>query len=155
MTESRRATVQPSIAICIAAYAAAIALTPNRIAAAALAAPLAILPLCWWILLGPRRWTGAFIAAAILLPPLPFALGNSGPHICLAFAALGLFAGVLHLPEWRVRFDFLTSACLLLVGALFVSVAFAAFYSGADIAAASLARVLLFGIGMYVLLEKR
>lgn len=151
MTESGRATLQPGIAIFIGAYAAEIALMPNRIGAAAMAAPLAILPLCWWILLEPRRWIGVFIAAAILLPPLPFALGNSGPHVCLAFAGLGLFAGLLHLREWRVRFDLLTGACLTLLSVLLLSVAFAAFYSGADIAAASLARVLLFAAGLYIL----
>jgi O-antigen ligase len=150
MIESRRATLQTSIAILTGAYAALIAVMPNRNSAAAIAAPLVIVPGCWWILLRPARWVGAFIGAAILLPPFPLALGNSGPHICLAFAALGLFAGTLGLAEWRIRFDTLTRACVLLFSVLLLSVGFAAIYSGAAIAAASLARVLLFGIGLYI-----
>ena len=134
MIESRRATLQTSIAILTGAYAALIAVMPNRNSAAAIAAPLVIVPVCCWILLKPARWVGAFIGAAILLPPFPLALGNSGPHVCLAFAALGLFAGTLGLAEWRIRFDTLTRACVLLFSVLLLSVGFAAIYSGAAIA---------------------
>ncbi|HZT31381.1 MAG TPA: O-antigen ligase family protein [Bryobacteraceae bacterium] len=120
-----------------------------RISLALAAAPLA-LGAAWWILLRPQRWIPVFLCAAVLLPPLPIALGDSGPHPALLVAALGGFAGLLHLGEWRLRADAISLALGLLVAALVGSVALAALYSGPAIAAGSLARVLLFGISVYL-----
>lgn len=114
------------------------------------AAALAAVPVCGWILIEPNRWVGCFIFAALLLPPLPIALGNSGPHPSLIFAGLGLFAGSMRISGWRFRPDGLTLSFGLLFFALLISVGFAAIYSGLAVAANSLARVLLFGIGVYV-----
>ena len=38
-------------------------------------------------------WLTFFFASALLLPPLPIALGDSGPHVCLLFAGMGCCLG--------------------------------------------------------------
>src|ERR1022692_694824 len=98
----------------------------------------------------PARWLTVFLAVALLTPPLPIPIGDSGPHLCLVIASLGLFAGLLWLPAWRFIPSGLASAFVALLGALLVSVAPAAFHSGAEAAAGSLARVALFGLSVYV-----
>jgi O-Antigen ligase len=107
-------------------------------------------PLAWWTLERPARWLALFVGAALLLPPLPIAIGDSGPHPCLLFAAVGMFAGLFWMGDWRLRPSFLGSAFTALFGLMLASVAMAAFHSGGEIAAASLARVLLFGISVYI-----
>jgi O-antigen ligase len=109
-------------------------------------------PLCWWTLAGAGRWVLLFLAAALVLPPLPLPGGDSGPHPALLFAALGLWAGLLRLPAWRIRPGWLALALVLFCGVLFMSVPLAALYSGPQIAAGSLARVGLLGISLYVFL---
>ncbi len=131
-------------------WAAAIALAPSLAMKAAIAAPAALLPVAWWTVQRPARWIAAFLAAALLLPPLPIAIGDSGPHICLLFAAFGLLAGVLWPGEWRVEVSGVGAALLALFFVLLASVAAAAWHSGVEAAAASLARVGLFGISVYL-----
>lgn len=133
-------------------YAAAIATAPKPGLALALAAPLVVLPLCWWTIQAPARWVVLFLCAALLLPPLPFRLGDSGPHAAVLIAALGLLVGAVRLPEWRLRPDLLTAASMLYLAVLVASAAVAALYSGAAIAAGTLARVVLFALPVYVLL---
>ena len=145
---ARRATLIGPVAFGV--WAAAIAMAHGPVTKAMLAAPAVLLPLAWWTLHQPARWIALFFAAALLLPPLPIPMGDSGPHPCLALAALGLFAGVLWLAEWRIAQTSLNAAFLALSGALFASVALAAFRSGAETAAGSVARVLLFCIPVYV-----
>lgn len=137
-------------ALAFGGWAAAIATAPGPTAKVLLAAPAVLLPLAWWTLHKPARWLACFFAAALLLPPLPIPLGDSGPHPCLLFAALGLFSGLLWLGHWRIAPTSLTCALATLFGLLLSSVAFAAVYSGAEAAAGSLVRVLLFGISVYV-----
>ncbi len=134
----------------IGAYAALIAAAPSMGSRAVWAAPVVLLAAAWWTLAKAHRWVGAFIASAILLPPLPIPLGDSGPHPSLLFAALGLFAGILHLRDWRITPGPLERALICLFSVLVASAGFAAFYSGPEIGAATLARVLLFGIGVYL-----
>jgi len=136
----------------IGAYAALVAVMPSARSAALLTAPLLLAFVAVWTLARPHRWIAAFIATALLLPPFPILLGDSGPHPSLIFAALGIFAGVLHLRDWRIAAVPVTRALVCLLAVLTASVAFAALYSGSLIAAQSLARVLLFGIGVYVFL---
>jgi hypothetical protein len=137
------------VSIAIGAYASSIAVGRTPLAAAARAAPALLLGLAWWILSGPpNRWLIAFLCSAVLLPPLPVALGDSGPHPCLAVAALGLVAGLLRLDGWRVPADGLSRAIHLLFFVLLASSALAAFYSGPVIAAATLAGFFLFGISV-------
>jgi O-Antigen ligase len=133
-----------------AVWAAAIALAPGLPAKAALAAPAILFPLLWWSLQNPARWLALFFGAALLLPPLPIPLGDSGPHPSMLFAALGLFAGLLWLTEWQVVPTALNAAFVTLFGVLLASVAAAAVYSGGIAAAGSAARVLLFGISVYI-----
>jgi len=137
-------------AVAFGCWAAAIATARSVGAKGLLAAPAVLLPLVWWTLLKPSRWLACFFVAALLLPPLPIAVGNSGPHPCLMLAALGLFSGLLRLPDWRVAQCGLSRAFLALCGVMLASVAFAAAYSGVSVAALSLVRVLLFGIPVYV-----
>jgi hypothetical protein len=146
-TIDRTSTVPAAL---IASYAALAAFTTTPLAAAALIAPLLAFAVVWWTISGPQRWIALFFACALLLPPLPVALGNSGPHPALAVAALGLLAGFLRLREWQIKADLLTTVLVLFFCFLLASVALAALYSGLAIAAASLARVLLFGISVYI-----
>ncbi len=138
------------VSLGIGAYAALMATAPSLGARAVLAAPVALAAVAWWTLAKPHRWVSAFIASAILLPPLPIPLGDSGPHPSLVFAALGIFAGVLYLRDWRIAAGPLERALIGLFFMLLASVGSAAFYSGPEIGAATLARVLLFGIGVYL-----
>src|ERR1035437_5092301 len=131
-------------------WAAAIAVVRGVPMKALLAAPAAIAPVLWWSLQNPARWLALFFGAALLLPPLPIPLGDSGPHPCLLFAALGLLAGVLWLAEWQVVPSGLNAAFVALFGVLLASVAPAAVYSGGTAAAGSAGRVLLFGISIYI-----
>lgn len=140
------------IPIFIGAWAAAVALAPSITLKALFAAPAIALPAAFWTIFSERRWISLFFFFALLLPPLPFALGNTGPHPALAIAGLGLCAGLVRLREWNLAWGGPAAPMIVLFGALLASIAFAALYSGPAIAMASLARVLLFGISVYVFL---
>jgi O-antigen ligase len=128
--------------------AALIALTPSLTAKASLcAAPLGILAL-WWMLHAPGRWLALFFVSALLLPPLPIDLGNAGPHVALLFAGVGVLIGLIY--RIPILTDRLSASLCALFAAMMASVAMAAIYSGLPIAAASMARVMLFGISVYV-----
>jgi O-antigen ligase len=134
----------------IGAVAASIVALPSISSKLALCALLAALPLLAWMAAPPERWLYAWFGAALLLPPLPIELGDSGPHVAMIFALAGLWIGLLRAGEWRLRMDALATALSCFLLALAASVAIAAIYSGIIIAAGSLARVLLFGIAIYV-----
>lgn len=131
-------------------YAAGIALAPTPAAALALAAPLVAVPLAYWAILNRGRWLTFFFAAALLLPPLPLALGNSGPHPALLFVIPGLLAGLFSLGAWRAPDAPLNRAFGIFFLILLGSAAEAMLYSGLDVGMGSLMRVLLFGISVYV-----
>ncbi|MDP8979276.1 MAG: O-antigen ligase family protein [Acidobacteriota bacterium] len=131
-------------------YAAAVALVPDLTVKAILVLPFGLALIACWTLAGRARWIALFFCTALLLPPLPIALGDSGPHVALLFAAIGLVAGLARAGEWRLRLDSVSLAALLLFAALLASIPAALLYSGPEIAAASLARVLLFGAALYV-----
>jgi hypothetical protein len=131
-------------ALGLGVWGAAIAFRPL------LAAPAAAIPAVWWTLGRRTRWLILFLATALLLPPLPIEIGDSGPHPSMIFAALGLLAGALWMGEWRFETRSLNLALVALFGLMLASVAQAAIHSGAVAAAASAARVLLFGISVYV-----
>ena len=139
-------------AVLLGLWAGAVALSTRIEMSLALASPLLILPLLWWLLTGARNWLAGFLGAAILLPPLPIALGNSGPHPSLLFAVAGGWIGTIRLREWRINIDPVGQAMLVFSSVLLASVACAALYSGSGIAAGSLARVLLFAISVYTYL---
>ena len=131
-------------------YACAIAAAPTPAVALAFSAPALAIAFMLWILRSANRWLWCFFFSALLLPPLPFALGNSGPHVALIFAALGLVAGAIHVRSWMIPRDLLTFAVSVFFLILLCSSAVAVFYSGTIVAAGSLTRVLLFGISLYV-----
>jgi len=131
-------------------WAAGMALAPSLAAKAVLAAPAVVIFFGWWTFQTPTRWLALFFTAALLLPPLPIPIGDSGPHPCLLLAAAGLFAGLLWLRDWHIERSGVAQALTALFGILLGSVAMAALHSGAGAAAGSLARVALFGISVYV-----
>lgn len=131
-------------------YACAVAASPSPLAAAAWSVPLLAIPLVLWILQTAGRWLWCFFFAALLLPPLPFAFGNSGPHVGVALAGIGLVAGVVRLRDWHPQRDLLTFAMAVFLLVLLASSALAVFYSGLAVATGSLMRVLLFGIPVYI-----
>jgi len=131
-------------------YAAAAALAPGWLAKAALCAPLLVIPIAWSLLRTPNRWLTWFLATALLLPPFPIALGDSGPHVALLFAAAGFAVGLMRIAEWRFQIDAVPVAMLALLAIALSSVGMAVVYSGAVIAAGSLARVCLFGVAVFV-----
>jgi O-Antigen ligase len=131
-------------------YAAAIALAPGPGVALGLAAPLVAVPFAYWAILKRDRWLMLFFAAALLLPPLPLGIGNSGPHPSLVFVVLGLLAGAFSLRGWRAPEAPLNRAFGIFFLILLGSAAEALFYSGADVGLGSLMRVLLFGVSVYV-----
>jgi O-antigen ligase len=138
------------VSIAIGAWAGFVALSPSLASAGLRTAPVILAAAACWVLAEPHRWIAAFLAAAVLLPPLPISLGDSGPHPSLLFAVLGIFAGAIYIRQWRITADRLTRALLCLFSALLASAALAGFYSGAALGMQTLARVLLFGVGVYV-----
>ena len=147
MTESRAgfSPAQLTVAVTLGAYAAGLSVLPARYLALG-CLPLLAAALAWWTLARPGRWVAAFLSAALLLPPMPFAMGNSGPHPALIFAGLGLVAAAIAASSREIPLDGLTPALAALFLVLLGSVGFAALYSGPAIAVATLARVLLLAI---------
>jgi O-antigen ligase len=143
------------IGVALGIYAALIALAPGVATKAVLCVPIIAVPLLWCLLQTPRAWLAMFLGCALLLPPLPIHLGDSGPHIALLFALAGFFIGLLRLAEWRFQIDSLSASALVLVTIATASLALALLYSGPVIAAASFARVVLVSISVYVLLYVR
>ena len=140
--------VLPALGIGTIAAATVLLLSPTAVVV--VTAAMCLLPLAWYVFSVPHRWLVAFFGAALLLPPLPFPGGDTGPHPSLLVAALGLLAGIASLEHWRIRWTSAHTAFASLILAMIVSLGFAALYSGVSIAAASAARVALFLIGAYV-----
>ena len=138
------------LSVIFGCWASAIALAPSLETKAIIAAPAVALPLAWWMLADPSRWLELFFAAALLLPPIPAPIGNTGMHPSLAIAAAGLFAGVAWLGKWRIPWNGLTAALVAFFAILLMSVGQAALHSGAEAAAGSFARVGLLAISIYV-----
>ena len=132
----------------VGSFAALIAYTPGIAQKAAVGAVALAIPLLWWMMREPARWLALFFVSALLLPPLPVNIGDAGPHVALLFAGCGVAIGLIYAVPLRV--DRLGVSLLALFAAIAASVAMAALYSGLAIAAASTARVLLFGISVYV-----
>jgi O-antigen ligase len=139
--------------VALGSCAALIASIPRVEVKIAATVALMAIPLLWWMLRAPGRWLALFFLSALLLPPLPVNLGDVGPHVAILFAGCGFLIGLIHLVPIRV--DRISVALCALFAAILASVAMAAFYSGVSIAAASLARTILFGISVYVFLFVR
>jgi O-antigen ligase len=136
--------------VLIGVWAASIALAPTLLAKGCLAGIPLFAGMLWWIINRPSRWVVCFLISSILLPPLPVSgLGNAGPHISLLFPLIGGFVGLMAARQWG-KFPQPAIALLLFTVVLFASTASAAYYSGAAIAWATVARVGLFATSTYV-----
>jgi O-antigen ligase len=111
---------------------------------------LAVAPLLWYTFANQRYWPLLFCAAAVLLPPIPFPIGDSGAHPSIVIAASGVLGGLACARQWHIHRSTLNLALIGFVGAATLSLGFAILYSGLAIAAASTARLLLFTTGLYV-----
>jgi len=125
---------------------------PNTTGKLLLVIPLFLAAVFYWIILRPSRWLVAFFFCLLLLPPFPLPLGNSGVHVAPLFAILGGLAALAWKREWRSGSHPLTLALAIFCGVLLESLAFAAIFSGWQIALGSLARVILFAISIFVFL---
>jgi O-antigen ligase len=141
---------QVALPLFLGTWAALVMLAPDLRVKAMLALPALLIPLALWTFGGPSRWLIGFFAAAWLLPPLPFSLGDSGPHLCLVFAAVGLLAGVLWGSRWAIPASSLNVALAAMLLIFLASISSAMIDSGAAVAVGSLARVALLGIAVYV-----
>jgi hypothetical protein len=130
-------------------YAALAAVLPFPASAVAGALPLGAAG-CWWLLRESHRWLAVFLCAAILLPPLPVALGDSGPHVSVLVACAGVLAGLVQQRRWRAGAGAPARALLSLWLSMLLSLCAAALFSGPALALASLARAMLFAISVYV-----
>jgi O-antigen ligase len=140
------------VPVAVGGWAAAIATAPDIATKVALAAPAPIVAGAWWTLLEPSRWIHVLFFCLILLPPLPIDVGNSGAHVAPLIVAAGIVGGFLRSSEWKPRGGALSGLMLLFPAVALASTALAALYSGAQVAAGSLARVFLLSIGVYVFL---
>lgn len=136
--------------ILLGVWAAAIALAPTLEGKLILFAPGVVAILFAWLVHRPDRWLFLLFVGLFALPPLPIAGGDSGAHVGPIIGAIGGIVGLLRLRDWSRFGGPLAWAFGWFGAALLSSVVFAAFYSGMDIAIGSLARVVLFGLGVYV-----
>jgi len=150
--ELRRLNAAGLFAIALGIWSAAIALMPSTTGKLLLVIPLLLAAVFYWIILHPSRWLVAFFFCLLLFPPLPLPLGNSGVHVAPLFALLGGLAALVWKREWRSWNHPLTLALAIFCGVLLESLAFAAIFSGWQIALGSLARVILFAISIFVFL---
>lgn len=102
------------------------------------------------VLASSARWVLAFLIAVLCLPPLPIAMGDSGPHPALFFLALGIAAGLIRWRQWTQLVPIESLALLGFPLILLAGIPLAAQYSGAALALQSLARVILFAASIYV-----
>jgi O-antigen ligase len=144
------------VAVFIGLWAAAFALAPSPGYKLLVIVPPLLAALAWWTILTPERWLAVFFFCSLLLPPLPLPFGNSGVHVAPLVALLGLGAGVLRITEWgsrgTSRLRHLPLLFVLFLSILAGSAASAFVYSGWEIGLGSFARVLLFGIAVYLFL---
>jgi O-antigen ligase len=148
----RRPNAAGFLAFALGVWSAAVALLPGATGKLLLVIPPLLAAVFYWTILRPSRWLVAFFFCLLLLPPLPLPLGNSGVHVAPLFAMLGAVAALVWKREWRSWGHPLTFALAIFCGILLESLAFAAIFSGWKIALGSLARVILFGISIFVFL---
>lgn len=152
MRAGRWRDAEPLPALALGTIASAFALTDSPAVRYGMCGVVCLLPLLQWVLSRTHRWIILFFAATILLPPLPFRAGDSGPHPALLFAGIGVLAGILAMGRWQSVKGPLPLVFVLFTAFVVGSVGVAAIYSGSTIALASLARALLFAIGPYIFL---
>jgi O-antigen ligase len=136
--------------IALGLWCGLVALMPNNTGRLLLLAPPILAALFYWVLPSPSRWLVAFFFCLLLLPPLPLPLGNSGVHIAPLLALVGLLTSVVWIRAWRSWNHPVTLALVVFTLILLESLAFAAIYSGGEIAIGSFARVVLFALSVFV-----
>ena len=149
---SRGPTVTLGVAICLGIWAATVMIVPSLAGRLALTVPLIVIALFHWMVLQPFRWIVVFFLADLLLPPLPVPFGDSGVHVAPFIAALGGIVSLVWVAGWRNWVHPVSLWLMIFVAVLVESLAFGAAYSGLEIAVASMARVCLFAIGVFVFL---
>ena len=150
---AQRTRGQIAAGVLVGSCAALIAVRPGMAVKASLCAAMIAIPVLWWMLREPGRWLKLFFVSALLLPPLPVNIGDAGPHVAILFAGCGLLVGLIYvrlIHPVPIRVERLGLSLLALYAAIAASVAMAAIYSGLPVAAASMARVMLLGISVYV-----
>ena len=140
------------VPVALGAWAAAVALAPGLANKIALALPLFLAAIVWWVFQHPSRWIAVFFFCLFLTPPLPIPLGDAGVHVAPLAAALGFLVAIVWLPEWRSPAHPLSAVFAIFLTVLTASAALGAVYSGWSIGLGSLARVVLFSIGVFVFL---
>ena len=143
----RNRWVAASLLLGAAAAAVAVLSTPPGPAIAL--GVLAFIAFAWWTWGGYDRWFVAFAVATCLAPPLPIALGTTGPHIALFAALLGLWIGLGRLSTWRIRNEAMPVALVAFWLLMALSLAPAVLDSGTHVAAIGLARLGLLGISVF------
>lgn len=136
--------------VAVGTWAAAVALSPSMTVKFALTAPLLLGALLWWVILHPSRWIAVLFVSLFLLPPLPIPLGDAGVHLAPLAAALGLLIGIVWIRDWQSIAHPLSATFAIFLAVLVASAGLATVYSGWRIGLGSLARVLLFAIGVFV-----
>jgi hypothetical protein len=136
----------------LGAWAAGVAVVPGATAKALVVAPPVLAGFACWIASRPERWIGLLFFSLILLPPVPAPFGDAGAHVAPLVLLAGLLCGVLRMNEWRPLVGSLPILLGIFGVTLLGSSGFALLYSGPVVATGSVARVALFGIGVYLFL---
>ena len=133
----------------LGAGAAGVAVLSTPLAAAVALGVFVLIAFVWWVWGGYDRWFLAFAVATCLTPPLPIAVGTTGPHVALFAALLGLWIGLARLSTWRIRNEALAVALVAFWMIMAFSLAPAALDSGTFVAVVGLARLGLLGISVF------
>lgn len=129
--------------------AACVAVLTNPWVGAAAVGLLGLGAFAWWVGGGYDRWFLAFAMSTCLLPPLPVALGTTGPHVASFAALLGLWIGIARLSTWRIRNEPLPIALLGFWILMACSLAPAALESQISVVALGFARLGLLGVSLF------
>jgi O-antigen ligase len=141
---------QARIPIALGLWAAAVALAPKAEWKLILIGFGAAAAVAGWILYRPSRWLYLVFFCLLGLPPIPAPGSDSGIHPAPLIAGIGLLIGFLRLKAWGRLRGHLPRAFGIFFAIILASVGWAAFYSGKEIAIGALARVVLFGLGVYI-----
>jgi O-antigen ligase len=142
--------VRHFVPVVIGGWAAAAGTAPPATGAVLAGLPAAA-AIFWWTIGAANRWLAVFFTCALLLPPVQAPWGGSF-HIAPLAAGLGVLAGILRAREWQAVCGALPFVLVAFLAVLAASVAFAGLYSGPAVAGGTLARVLLFAMGIYAFL---
>ncbi len=147
---SRRDTAS---SVLVGLWAAVVALSPTTTTKLLGLGLLFLFLLIWWLIGGTGRWISAFLFCAILLPPLPIALGDSGPNIAPMFACFGLIGLIVSRPKVPREHRRLLGLSAVFIGVLIWSECFAVEAAGPSVVILAFIRIALFAIGPLILAQ--